>query len=214
MKPARINYQAMMESLIADLQAEGRTGAQSPRLLLHSCCGPCSTAVITALSPFFRITVFYYNPNIDTREEYDKRKGEQIKLLGLMPTDLPVDFVEGEYLPEDFMSVAAPLASEPEGGSRCTACFTLRLERTARKARDLGIDWFCTTLSVSPYKDAVRLNEIGGRLADRMGLRWLWSDFKKRDGYRISAELSKKYGLYRQNYCGCTWSKADTNGQE
>jgi len=216
LNPTRVNYQTMMESLIEELQAEGLVGEKSPRLLLHSCCGPCSTAVITALSPFFRITVFYYNPNIDDSDEYEKRKGEQIRLLSLIPTVLPVDFIEGEYLPEDFSAVARPLADEPEGGRRCTACFLLRLERTAEKARELGIDWLCTTLSVSPHKDAVRLNEIGGRLADGMGLRWLWSDFKKKDGYRVSTELSKKYGLYRQEYCGCAFSKsaADTRSRE
>jgi len=198
------NYQAMMEKILAALDG-------TPRLLLHSCCGPCSTAVIACLSSFFDITVFYYNPNIDDDAEYRKRAKEQERLIGMMPTPNPVSFLEGEYSPEDFLAVARDLALEKEGGERCTFCYGLRLERTARETRERKFDFFTTTLSVSPMKDAERINAIGSRLAESHGVRWLWSDFKKKSGYLRSIELSKEYGLYRQDYCGCSFSRRESD---
>ena len=195
------NYRKLMDEEIA--QIEGST----PTLLLHSCCAPCSTSVIASLSAWFRITVFYYNPNIDEEDEYRKRAREQERLIKMMVTPNPVNFLEGEYSPEDFLVGARSRADEAEGGERCTYCYGLRLERTAREAHERGFDYFTTTLSVSPMKDAERINEIGSAMAEKNGVKWLWSDFKKKDGYKKSIELSKEYGLYRQNYCGCSYSK-------
>lgn len=195
-----MNYRNLMDDVLAGL-------ADTPTLLLHSCCAPCSTAAIAALSSRFRITVFYYNPNIDERAEYERRKAEQQRLLSVMETPNPVAFLEGDWRPEDFLAFAAPLAGEKEGGRRCEACFGLRLGETARRAREGGFDYFTTTLTVGPMKDAERINSIGSALAGNCGVRWLWSDFKKKDGYRLSIELSRKYGLYRQDYCGCSFSR-------
>ena len=181
----------------------------TPTLLLHSCCAPCSTAVISLLSAYFRITVFYYNPNIVERAEYEKRAGEQRWLIEIMPTPNPVSFLEGEYKSEDFLDGAASFADEEEGGERCTFCYTLRLEHTARTAKEKGFDYFTTTLSVSPMKDAERINVIGKAMGDACGARWFASDFKKQNGYQKSIKLSKEYSLYRQNYCGCSFSKRD-----
>lgn len=181
----------------------------TPELMLHSCCAPCSTAVIAALSAYFRITVFYYNPNIDERSEYDKRAKEQRRLVEIMPTPNPISFLEGDYNSEDFLSGAVSFADEEEGGERCTFCYTLRLEKTARTAREKGFGFFTTTLSVSPMKDAERINTIGKGMGSKFGVEWLWSDFKKQNGYKKSIELSKEYDLYRQNYCGCSFSKRD-----
>ena len=178
-----------------------------PSLLLHSCCGPCSTAVIAELAAAFRITVFYYNPNIDTAEEYDHRAAEQRRVLTLMELPNPVGYLDEGHRPDDFLAEAASLADEPEGGARCSVCFRVRLERTALRARELGFEWFCSTLTVSPHKDAPRINATGLAVADRAGVKWLPSDFKKRDGYRRSIELSREFGLYRQDYCGCVWSR-------
>lgn len=176
------------------------------QLALHSCCGPCSTSCIVRLSAHFDITVFYYNPNIDTREEYSKRANEQRRLIAEMPTPNPVRFVDAQYSPGDFESIARPFGAEKEGGRRCSACFALRLEKTAAFAKENGIQWMCTTLSVSPMKNAERINEIGSAAAVRHGVEWLWSDFKKQNGYQQSIELSREYSLYRQDYCGCVWS--------
>lgn len=199
---ARNDYGKRMEEMIRDLDG-------TPTLLLHSCCAPCSTAVISALSAYFRITVFYYNPNIDERTEYEKRANEQRRLVGMMPTPNPVLFIEGEYKPEDFLSGATSLADEEEGGERCSFCYALRLGETARTAKEKRFGYFTTTLSVSPMKDAERINAIGKEMGDKYGVQWLWSDFKKKDGYKKSIELVKEYNLYRQNYCGCSFSKRD-----
>ena len=184
-----------------------RIAGTTPAILLHSCCAPCSTSVIAALSSFFRITVFYYNPNIDEEAEYRKRASEQERLLSIMTTPNPVKFIEGEYSPEDFLAGTRSHADDKEGGERCTYCYALRLDRTAREARERGFDYFTTTLSVSPMKDADRINAIGQAAAEKYGVKWLWSDFKKKDGYKKSIEMSKEYGLYRQNYCGCSYSR-------
>lgn len=200
-----------MEDILASLKATGLTEERAPSLLLHSCCGPCSTAVIASLSAFFKITVFYYNPNIDEKNEYEKRAREQERLIRSMPTQNPVLFLEGTYCPEDFLSQVQSYANEREGGIRCTICYTLRLEHTAKQAHEDAYDFFTTTLSVSPMKDAERINSIGNALSQKYEVTWLWSDFKKKDGYKKSIELSKEYDLYRQNYCGCSFSKRDIN---
>ncbi len=202
------NYPVLMDSCIAASDAETARTGTPPALLLHSCCAPCSTCVIASLSPHFAITVFYYNPNIDLPEEYHHRADEQRKLLDQLRTPNPVRFLEGEYLPGEFLEMAVPYAGEREGGVRCSKCYTMRLEKTAKTAADLGIPWFCTTLSVSPLKDENLINTIGHTLAEQYDLSWLWSNFKKRDGYRKSVEMSREYGLYRQNYCGCSFSRA------
>jgi hypothetical protein len=201
-----MNYQKKMEEILAEVAADK---GPHRRLLLHSCCGPCSTAVIMCLSSFFDITVFYYNPNIDDRDEYAKRAREQERLIALMPTPNPVVFREGEYRPEDYLAGAEPLSLDREGGDRCTFCYGLRLDRTAREAHDGKFEYFTTTLTVSPMKDAERINAIGGALGEKYRVRWLPSDFKKKNGYLRSIELSKEYGLYRQNYCGCSFSRRD-----
>lgn len=179
-------------------------GAEGMRLLLHSCCAPCASHCLTEVAPKIETTVFYYNPNLDSAEEYERRLGEQRRFLA--ETGL-ADLLECGYGPEAFEKIARGLEGEPEGGARCTACFRLRLERTAREAKARGYDFFATTLTLSPLKDARRINEIGFALEMQYGVRYLPSDFKKRDGYLHSLALSREYGLYRQNYCGCKYSK-------
>ncbi len=198
------NFQKKLEATIKNIEQEGIT----PRLLLHSCCSPCSTYVIEYLSDYFYITVFYYNPNIDEEEEYHKRVLEQQKLIRQMPTKYPVKLIEGDYELEKFKEMAKDLTQEPEGGKRCFACYQLRLEKTAEYAQAHGYDYFTTTLSISPLKNANKLNEIGKELEERaQGPAYLYSDFKKKNGYKRSIELSKQYNLYRQDYCGCSFSK-------
>ena len=196
------NYQKQMDAVVAALPEGAR-----PRLLLQSCCGPCSSYVLEALTPFFRVTVLYYNPNIQPREEYELRLANQRKIIDELPTATAVDLLECSYDGDRYDQAVRGLESEPEGGQRCTVCFRLRLEETARLAKENGFDWFCTTLTVSPHKDADRLNRIGAELGERYGVPFLPSDFKKREGYKRSIELSKAYGLYRQDYCGCLFSK-------
>ncbi len=191
---------------------------EKPRLLLHSCCGPCSTAVVERLSPTYRITVFFYNPNIHDAAEYEKRKAAQIDFLNQLNEsgiyEDRIEFLEGEYDPELFFEVCRGLEGEKEGGARCEKCFRLRLERTAVAARTHGFDTFATTLTVSPYKNYKTITEIGKLLSFRYGLGYLDMDFKKKDGYRRSVELSKSYGLYRQHYCGCVFSMPKTEEKE
>jgi len=194
------NYQLEMETEIARL--EGRR----PSLLLHSCCGPCSSAVLERLTDHFRVTVLYYNPNIEPEEEYFHRLSEQKRLLSLLPGDLPL--LPCDYDHESFAAFAPALAVAPEGGERCLACFALRLNRTAELAKQHGFEYFTTTLSVSPHKNADNVNRIGAEAGERHGVRYLFADFKKKNGYLRSLQLSKEYGLYRQDYCGCLYSKA------
>ena len=181
------------------------------RIRLHSCCGPCSTACIERLLPDYKVTIFYYNPNITDRDEYEKRKANQIKFIEAFNEDVPeedkVIFIEGEYLPEDFFDVAKGLEDCPEGGERCTECFKLRLDRTAKAATVMGYPIFGTTLTVSPHKNYQLISAIGTQLAEIYELEFLDMDFKKKAGFQRSIELSKKYELYRQNYCGCEFSK-------
>ena len=181
------------------------------RLLLHSCCGPCSTACIERLLPDYNVTVFFYNPNITDREEYEKRKEAQLKFINLYNEKLSdkdkIQFIEGEYLPEEFYDVASEYASEPEGGVRCTECFKLRLERTAQAALRTGNTVFGTTLTVSPHKNSNLISALGWELSVKYNLEFLDMDFKKKAGFQRSIQMSKEYGLYRQNYCGCEFSK-------
>lgn len=181
------------------------------RLLLHSCCGPCSTACIERLLPDYNVTVFFYNPNITDREEYEKRKEAQLKFINLYNEKLSdkdkIQFIEGEYLPEEFYDVASEYASELEGGVRCTECFKLRLERTAQAALRTGNTVFGTTLTVSPHKNYNLISAIGWELSVKYNLEFLDMDFKKKAGFQRSIQMSKEYGLYRQNYCGCEFSK-------
>lgn len=177
-----------------------------PSLLLHSCCAPCSSFVIECLSRHFRITVFYYNPNLYPDEEYKKREAEQIRFLTEFPAEYPVDFLRGAFEKDRFLEAAAGLEGEPEGGMRCMRCYRLRLAETAKAAKQMQADYFTTTLSVSPHKNAEKLNEIGEALAAEYGISYLVSDFKKKNGCRRSVELSGEYGLYRQDYCGCIFS--------
>ena len=194
-----MNYQNKLLDLINTLDYR-------PKLLLHSCCGPCSTTVITMLKEYFDITVFYYNPNIEPREEYEKRKSEQIRLIKELNSEF-VKFLESDYANEEFRSVTKGLEEEKEGGARCSVCFKLMLEKTGLKAKELDYEYFGTTLTVSTYKNSYIINEIGAMLEKNFGVKYLYSDFKKNDGYKKSIELSKKYNLYRQNYCGCLFGR-------
>lgn len=198
----KINYQKELDKVINCLEQQGRV----PRLLLHSCCAPCSSYVLEYLSDYFEITVFYYNPNIYPPEEFGKRVEEQKRLIRQLPAKHPISFLDGPYEPERFYEMAKGLEQVPEGGERCFKCYRLRLAETAEMARAGKYDYFTTTLSISPLKNAEKLNEIGGALAMDYGVAYLYSDFKKRNGYKRSTELSKEYGLYRQDYCGCVFS--------
>lgn len=177
-----------------------------PKLLLHSCCGPCSSYVISFLTNFFDITILYYNPNIEPKAEYEKRKKEQIRLLREIDTVNKLEFMDCDYENEVYRNKVKGFEGEKEGGKRCTICFNLRLEKCANIAFLNGYEYFGTTLTVSPYKNAKLINEIGLNLSNVYQVKWLVSDFKKRDGYKKSIELSKKYDLYRQHYCGCLFS--------
>lgn len=181
------------------------------RLLLHSCCGPCSTACIERVLADYKVSIFFYNPCITDKEEYEKRKEAQIKFLNAFNENLPeedkVEFIEGEYLPEEFFEVAAEYADEPEGGLRCTECFKLRLDRTARAALKMGYDIFGTTLTVSPHKNYNLISAIGCEIGSKYNIEFLDIDFKKKAGFQRSIQMSKEYELYRQNYCGCEFSK-------
>lgn len=204
------NYQKELDKLIEKQQQEGRI----PSLLLHSCCAPCSSHVLEYLSKYFHIILYYYNPNISPESEYKTRSQEQERLIREMPQENPIRFLEGNYEPKEFFDLAKGLEQEPEGGERCSRCYELRLREAAEKARELGCDYFTTTLSISPMKNAQKLNEIGEALAREYNIPYLTSDFKKKDGYKHSIELSKKYNLYRQNYCGCVYSKSESTARE
>ena len=200
------NYQRELEEITANIASSGGT----PRLLLHACCAPCSSYCLEYLTRFFEITLLYYNPNITDAEEYQKRAAELVRLTKEMPLVNPVSVVTAEHDPESFYSAARGLETVPEGGARCFKCYRLRLEYAAKYAAqnsDQGFDYFCTTLSISPLKNAQKLNAIGEELSEIYKVPWLPSDFKKRGGYQRSIELSKQYCLYRQNYCGCEYSK-------
>ena len=197
------NYQKELEKLIEKQQREG----VKPSLLLHSCCAPCSSYVLEYLAQYFNICDFYYNPNISPKREYEERKEELVRLIREMGLSTEVTFVEGTYQPEDFFAMAKGLEDLPEGGERCFKCYEMRLRESAKLAKEQGADYFATTLTISPLKNAGKLNEIGERLAEEYGIKYLPSDFKKKNGYKRSVELSAQYELYRQNYCGCVFSK-------
>lgn len=199
------NYQKELDAIIEQKKRAGIV----PSLLLHSCCAPCSSYVLWYLSQYFRITVCYYNPNITVMEEFEKRTAEQARLIAAMPATHPIRLMVPEYRPEEFYEAVKGLEKEPEGGKRCEACFRLRLAYAGHVAAEEGFDFFTTTLSISPLKNATLLNQIGEEVAGEVGVPYLPSDFKKKGGYQQSIVLSKKYDLYRQNYCGCIYSKLE-----
>ncbi len=196
----KINYQIELEKIITN----NIKNNVRPTLLLHSCCGPCSSYVLTYLNKYFTITVFYYNPNIYPSAEFIKRKNEQVKLINKL--NLGIEFIEGIYEDDIYNNFIKGLEEEKEGGNRCFRCYELRLEKTALLAKNKGFDYFSTTLSVSPYKNSDKLNEIGRKLEEKHNIKYLYADFKKKDGYKKSIVLSKEYNLYRQEYCGCKYS--------
>lgn len=194
-----INYAKVLEEILKE--------NKNKKVLLHSCCAPCSSYVLTYLTNYLDITVLYYNPNISPKEEYELRKQEQIKIINKLDKKHKIDYIDCDWENDRYEEVIKGLENEPERGSRCTKCFRLRLEKTAKMAKELGYDYFCTTLTLSPYKNAKLLNEIGFELEKKYDIKYLPSDFKKNEGYKQSIELSKKYNLYRQDYCGCIYSK-------
>ncbi len=204
------NYRIILDKTIQGIRNSGRT----PSLLLHACCAPCSSYVLEYLSEYFDITVLFYNPNISPAEEFVKRSAELVRLIKEMPLARRVKFIEGKYNREHFFELAGGLENTREGGERCFKCYRLRLEETAKTASDGGFDYFTTTLSISPLKDAGVLNAIGKELSKKYGVDYLFSDFKKKNGYKRSCELSRVYNLYRQNYCGCVYSKAAAERRE
>ena len=201
----KINYQRELEKIIDKIKKENRV----PTLLLHSCCAPCSSYCLEYLSEYFEITDLYYNPNITDEAEYRHREEELSRLVSEQPHLHPVTFISGNYEPEKFWEISRGLEKCPEGGERCFKCYELRIREAAEYARRGGFDYFTTTLTISPLKNAQKLNEIGFKVADETGTVWLPSDFKKKGGFQRSTELSAEYGLYRQNYCGCVFSKRD-----
>ena len=204
--PPKPNYAREMDRVLQSL------GGSRPRLLLHACCGPCSSAVLEQLCQYFDITILYYNPNIWPAAEY-RRREEELERFVAAAHPLGVTVVEDRYDPEEFYSAARGLEAEPERGARCTACYRLRMGRAAAYAAANGFDWFATTLSISPHKDAERINQIGQELAAEYGVPHLPSDFKKKNGYLRSLQLSAEYGLYRQDYCGCVYSHAQSEAE-
>lgn len=200
----KIDYNQQMIKEISSLKSK-------PKLLLHSCCAPCSSSVLERLNEFFDITVFFYNPNIDNSEEYFKRQDEEIRLIEQLNKQNNgnnlIKIKTNPHLNEDYLSIVKGFENEKEGGARCDKCFNLRLSKTAEFAKLNGFEYFTTTLSVSPHKNAQKLNEIGNLVAKQYDIKFLMADFKKQDGYKRSIELSKKYNLYRQDYCGCKFSK-------
>lgn len=199
------NYQKELDKVIEKMEGV-------KHLLMHSCCAPCSSYVLDYLSKHFQITVLYYNPNITASVEYFKRVEEQKRLIDIFNTQegrYPIAWIEGDYQPSLFLDVTKGMEECPEGGERCFLCYRMRLEESARIAKQIGADYYSTTLTISPLKNAQKLNEIGEELAKVYGVDWLPSDFKKKEGYKRSVELSAEYGLYRQDYCGCAYSKAE-----
>lgn len=202
MTAPNINFQHILDKTLAEITASGRT----PTLLLHCCCAPCSSYVLEYLSEHFLITAHFYNPNISEKAEYEKRSAELRRLIAEQPHRFPVSFGEGAYEPERFFEIAKGLEDAPEGGERCFKCYRLRLSEAADAAKAGGFDYFTTTLSISPLKNARKLNEIGAEESERVGIPYLFSDFKKKEGYKRSIKLSAEYALYRQDFCGCTYS--------
>ncbi len=199
-----MNYHKKLLEIISSLDYK-------PSLLLHSCCGPCSTQVLSFLAPYFNITVFYYNPNIEPEEEYLKRKNEQIRFI--KEFDANIKLLDCDYDNLEFKRVTKGLENIKEGGARCPVCFMLRMEKTASVAKENNFEYFGTTLTVSPYKNSKQINLLGSVLENRYNIKYLYSDFKKEDGYKKSIILSNEYNLYRQDYCGCMYGR-DNNGND
>jgi hypothetical protein len=204
------NYDKWMEDVIQQHKEAGEV----PTLLLHSCCAPCSTAVLDRLAEFFEITIYYYNPNIEPEAEFEKRYREVEQLIAALSTKNPIHVIKGHYDAQEFHTAIAGLEATGERGLRCYECYRLRLQKSAGVAADQKFDYFTTTLSVSPYKNAKWLNEIGAAVAEEFGVAYLFSDFKKKNGYQRSVELSNEYGLYRQDYCGCIYSRQEREQQK
>lgn len=209
----KVNYQKEMDGILKGLEEQNQS-APPKTLLLHSCCAPCSSYVLEYLSQYFEITVFYYNPNIYPESEYEKRVLEQQNLIAQLSTKYSIHFQEGEYIPQDFYQMAKGLEEVKEGGERCFRCYEMRLKEACMTAKELKLDYFATTLSISPLKNADKLNEIGRKLEKEYEVAYLASDFKKKNGYQRSVELSTQYGLYRQDYCGCLFSKKERERQK
>ena len=205
----KTNYQKELDNIINSIDAK-----KPPKLLLHACCAPCSSYVLEYLSKYFDITVYYYNPNISPEGEFEKRFAELKRLIKEMPLKNEVKLIKGAYRYEEFLDITKGLEEAKEGGARCFKCYRLRLEKTASLAKDEGFDYFCTTLSISPLKNSQKINEIGFELEKEYGVKWLPSDFKKKEGYKRSIELSRKYNLYRQNFCGCVFSHTEEDKNE
>ena len=205
-----MNYQQILDKTISEIQLNNRV----PKLLIHSCCAPCSSYCLEYLSNFFEITVLYYNPNIFPEEEYVYRMDEQRRFIEKFPAKHHIKLIETPYTPNDFFDIVKGYENEPEGGERCSRCFKLRLEYTAKIAKEMGMDYFTTTLSISPLKNAEKLNTIGETLSNIYEVPYLFSDFKKRNGYKRSVELSKEYDMYRQNFCGCVYSMREAKERE
>ena len=204
-----INFQQKLDGVIKEVDIGTEAGKKIPSLLLHSCCAPCSSYVLEYLSQHFSITVLYYNPNISEEEEYRKRVEEQKRLIRELPVRYPVTFLEAAYNPEEYYEAVKGLEHLGERSKRCYSCYELRLAYTARMAKEKEFDYFTTTLSISPYKNAAWLNEIGEKLQQEYAVKYLYADFKKKNGYKRSIELSEQYHLYRQDFCGCSFSKAE-----
>lgn len=198
------NAQKNMDKLISEFSAQEKI----PTLLIHACCAPCSSYVLEYLSEYFKIIILYYNPNITNPGEYEYRLSEEARLISELPHKNSIELIKGDYNPESFFEAVKGLEKEPEGGKRCEVCFELRLREAARYCKQMGADYFLTTLTISPLKNAEKINSIGERIASEYGVKYLPSDFKKKNGYKRSIELSREYNLYRQNYCGCVFSRA------
>ena len=218
----QLNYQKELEKILdrlcgqSEMDVKVISETSAPTLFLHSCCAPCSSYVLEYLCKYFKITVFYFNPNISESAEYQKRVEEQKRLIATYNSEkkgFPISVIEGDYDPERFFEMSRGLENCPEGGERCFKCYDLRLRETAALAKERGFDYFGTTLTISPLKNAQKLNEIGFILEQEFGISWLPSDFKKKNGYKRSIELSAEYDLYRQDYCGCAFSKAERYGR-
>lgn len=202
-----MNYQLKLEEILKENKDK------TPKLLLHSCCAPCSSYVLEYLTNYFYITILFYNPNITSKEEYDKRFNELKRLVEELPHSNKIEIINYRYEPKEFIDIAKGLETAPEGGERCFKCYRLRLEEAAKYAKDNCYDYFTTTLSISPHKNAEKLNEIGEELSNIYEINYLYADFKKKGGYQRSIELSKKYDLYRQDFCGCIYSKIERDKQ-
>lgn len=205
----KINFQLKLNKILESIVRDVESGKEYPTLLLHSCCAPCSSYVLEYLSRYFRITIFYYNPNISELSEYRRRVLEQQRLIRELPAVNEVSFIEGNYEPEEFYNAISGKENLGERSVRCYSCYELRLDKTAMMAADKEFDYFTTTLSISPHKNAEWLNEIGERLGREYGVSYLYADFKKKNGYKRSVELSEEYHLYRQDFCGCIYSKEE-----